>query len=481
MESEPTPPTCQARVLVVIASFGTANDRYLSRVINEYKSMPFKTKIVVLSNLEKISDPEIELKVGLPDKNPWSLPFGHKRVFADYIDEYDLFIYSEDDILIGERNIRAFAAISSRLEPHEIAGFLRVENDNANRKYFCDVHDFFHWDPSSVVTRGNYALAYFSNEHAACYILTNEQLKRAVNSGGFLVGPHQWKYDLLCTAATDVYTQCGWIKLIPISHLSEFCVEHLSHKYIGKLSLSYDDLQPQIDSLLQIRQNKQINNKLLPNDSKLKRGRYAKKYYEPRNDDIIPLIKNYNSRILSVGCGSGETEKHLSQLGHEVIALPLDSVISTKARRQGIEIIDGGILEACRRLRSERFDYILIEDILHLTLEPTEFLRAICSAMNQETFLIIHWTNMNSIKNLYVDITQFKFVGYLSDFELTGVHFISMRKFRQWCRTANITITQILPVHSKKSHGFRRYNYNFFDRILTDEFISVAKKATQGD
>jgi 2-polyprenyl-3-methyl-5-hydroxy-6-metoxy-1,4-benzoquinol methylase len=439
--------------------------------------MPFQTKIVVLSNLEKISDPEIEMKIGLPDKNPWSLPFGHKRVFADHIDEYDLFIYSEDDILITEQNIRAFTTISSCLEPHEIAGFFRIEYDNVNRKYFCDVHNHFHWHPNSVVTRGDYVLAYFSNEHAACYILTNEQLKRAVNSGGFLVEPHQWKYDLLCTAATDVYTQCGWTKLIAISHFPDFCVEHLSHRYIGKLSVSDDDLQPQIESLLQIRENKQSNNQLLPNSTKLIADRYCKNYYEPTNDDIAALIEGGNSRLLSIGCGSGETEQYLSQLGHEVIALPLDSVISARARRQGIEIIGGGILEACKRLRSERFDYIIIEDILHLTPEPTEFLRAVCSAMNQETTLIIHWTNMNNIRNLYVDVTQFRFVGRLSKFEATGVHFLSPRRFRRWCRAANISITRTLPVRSKKNHGSRKLRYDFFDRISTAEFISVAKKA----
>ena len=374
-------PTPQLKVLVVIASYGTTNDQYLLRIVDEYKSMPFETKIVLLSNLKKILDPSIEIKVGLPDKDPWSLPFGHKRVFADHIDEFDLFIYSEDDILITELNIRSFINVSLHLEAKEIAGFLRIEYDSSSNKYFCDVHHHFHWRSDSVVTRGDYTLAYFSNEHAACYILTNEQLRRAINSGGFLVDPHQWKYDLLCTAATDVYTQCGWTKLIPISHFPEFCVEHLSHKYVGKLSVSYDDLQPQIDSLLLLKNNKQ-STRLLLNSSKLIGDRYCKSYYEPENYNVISLIKRKHSRIMSVGCGSGETEQRLSQLGHEVIALPLDLVICTKARRQGIGIIDGGILEASKRLRSEPFDYIVIEDILHLMPEPAELLRAISGPMN---------------------------------------------------------------------------------------------------
>jgi SAM-dependent methyltransferase len=467
----------KARVLIVIASYGTANDRYLARVISEYKLMPFRIKIIVLTNSYKKVDPEIELKIGLPSKDPWSLPFGHQRIFAEHINEYDLFVYSEDDILIRERNIRAIVDITACLEPSEIAGFLRVEYDNNSRKYFCDIHNHFHWHTDSVVSRKEYTLAFFSNEHAACYMLTKEQLKTAINSGGFLVAPHCWKYDLLCTAATDVYTQCGWTKLIAISHLAEICVEHLSNKYVGKWGIGDDDLKRQIEYLMGIGEKKQRGNQLLPSSTNLLEDKYSKKYYEPANTEIVSLIKSGPCKILSIGCGLGRTEQCLSQLGHEVIALPLDLAISSKARDQGIEVLKGGLLEVYERLRSDAFDYVIIDDILNLMLDPTEFLRSISEAMKMETTLIVQWTNMSSIRNLYFDAKRSKYIGYFSSFEMARVHFLSMRIFRRWCKIANISIVQSFPVSQQSFSINSKRSYNFLDLMLASGFISVARKS----
>ena len=81
--------SCRLRLLVVIANYGTANDKYLSRVIDEYRSMPYSTDIVVLSNVPKDLGRNVQVIVGLPSKDPRSLPFGHKEVFANRINDYD--------------------------------------------------------------------------------------------------------------------------------------------------------------------------------------------------------------------------------------------------------------------------------------------------------------------------------------------------------------------------------------------------------
>ena len=113
------------KILVVIASYGLKNQAYLRRLIDEYTSMSYGIDIVILSNIPKELGSDIEVRVGLPAKNPWSLPFGHKKLFAERIDEYDLFIYSEDDTLIKQENIDAFLKVTKVLPENEIAGFLR--------------------------------------------------------------------------------------------------------------------------------------------------------------------------------------------------------------------------------------------------------------------------------------------------------------------------------------------------------------------
>ena len=53
-----------------------------SRLIEEYRSMSFKIDIVILSNIAKQFASDIEVIVGLPSRDPWSLPFCHKKLFA---------------------------------------------------------------------------------------------------------------------------------------------------------------------------------------------------------------------------------------------------------------------------------------------------------------------------------------------------------------------------------------------------------------
>src|SRR5215472_3320091 len=181
------------KILVAIANYGVKNDGYLSRVLSEYRSMSYQTDIVVLTNFEKDFGKDVEVVTRLPNKNPFSLPFGHKRIFAERKDAYDLFIYTEDDILITQRNIEAFLRVTRILPRQELAGFFRWEQYPSGRKYYPDAHLFYRWMPDSVKVIGGHTFARFTNDHSGCYALTRSQLAQAIASGGFLVPPHQHK------------------------------------------------------------------------------------------------------------------------------------------------------------------------------------------------------------------------------------------------------------------------------------------------
>ena len=69
------------KTLVAIANFGKKNEKYLLRLLEEYRTMiRYKVDIVVLSNIPKILGPDIEVIVGLPTKDPWSLPLWSQDV-----------------------------------------------------------------------------------------------------------------------------------------------------------------------------------------------------------------------------------------------------------------------------------------------------------------------------------------------------------------------------------------------------------------
>src|SRR5713101_1636843 len=136
--------------------------------------------------------------------------------------------------------------------------------------------------PDSVKVAAGHTFARFTNDHSGCFALTRSQLARAISSGGFLVPPHEHRHSLLETAATDPYTQCGFKKLICLSHFDEFMVRHLPNKYIGSaLGLDHKEFCVQVEALLRLRLNSHAEQPLLEPHTKVFHSEWSKNHYEP--------------------------------------------------------------------------------------------------------------------------------------------------------------------------------------------------------
>ena len=431
------------RILVAIASYGHGNDQYLARVVKEYRSMSCPVDIVLVSNVEKFASTGVECVVGLPTTDPWSLPFAHKRIFADRLQDYDLFIYSEDDILITERNILAFLEVNPALKAGEVAGFFRVEYGPNGEASYPEVHGHFRWDCSSVRTRGNDVLAQFTNEHSACYMLTRQQLADALASGGFLVEPHEGKYDLLCTAATDPYTQCGFKKLVPVSRIDEFLVHHLPNKYIGKFGVDRHELDAQIAELSRIAELEQKPMPLFSTETRLWHAEYSKDFYEPIVEEIVSAIPR-DANILSIGAGSAANERRMAEAGSRVVVIPIDPVIGSSPARHGIEVVQGNLAAARATIKSEKFDCLLYLNVLQYVREPPELLTLFLDLLVSGGTVVMSTPNLPYLRYLWHskpgDRARFKW----RDFETTGVHNTSSGRVRAWCRRSGLKVEKIL-------------------------------------
>ena len=319
------------RFLVAIASFGEKNLEFLKKIIHRYQSMAMDVDVVVLSNAPKNLGPTVRVIVGLPSKNPWSLPFGHKALFAENVERYDLFAYSEDDMDVTEKNIQAFLRVTPELKSREIAGYLRYEIGQSGIWSLPEVHAAFHWKPESIARRNGYTIGEFTNEHAAFYLLTQAQLREAITSGGFLRGPCVGRYDMLCTAATDPYINCGLRKVICVSALEDFLIHHVSNRYVGQLGLPLSSFKEQIKTIVDIGGKAHPASAICQTESKLLHGRWSKSYYEKTSEELLEMLPKSAKSVLSIGCGSGDTEVELKKHGIEVTAIPLDSIIGAAA------------------------------------------------------------------------------------------------------------------------------------------------------
>lgn len=468
----------QLKVLVAIASYGTSNDRYLNRILQEYRGMPYLVDIIVLSNVHKQLPDGVELRVGLPAKDPWSLPFAHKKIFADQLDRYDLFVYSEDDVLITESNLQAFLKACKVLPKEEVAGFLRFETGPLGEISYPEVHHRYHWRPDSVRTYGQDTFAYFTNEHSACYVLTREQLRQAIASGGFLVGPHSGKYDMLCAAATDPYTRCGLKKMICISRMDDFVVHHLPNKYVGKLGLLREDFQVQVEALQQVAQQPTLARDLLENGYECANWVFAKNYYEPVREDVLSLFPQGSHTVLSIGCGWGAAEQELQRRGKRVIAFPLDPIVAACVKARGVKTIECDLANAGDELESRKFDFVLISNLLHLRRDPVGMLNAVRNALSDKGVVIAVVPNLSSAQVLWKRILHKAGYEKLGHFESSGLQLTSIRTVKRWFTSSGFSVNTTIKITSNRALGVRKWTLGILDSVLAAELVFVAQRET---
>ena len=436
----------------------------------------FDIDVVVLSNIPKELPSNVEVIVGLPAKDPWSLPFGHKRVFAERVSDYDMFIYSEDDTLITEGNIRAFLSTVEYLPGDEVAGFIRYELDNTGKRYYSTIHSHFHWVPKSVKTTGPYTFARFTNDHSACYMLTREQLQAAIESGGFLVEPHQEKYDLLVTAATDPYTQCGFTKVICVSHLENFCLHHLPNPYIGRMGISSADLQQQLDALMTITTGRRSPQVLFDGQTSLKQGRWSKRYFEDVRNDILSLVPSWAKNVLSIGCGRGVTEAVLVDRGAQVTGVPLDTVIGACSEARGIEIVAPDFGMALDELSGRYFNCILFIDVLQHLHDPVNILSRYARLLSPDGVILVSVPNMNHFKVWY-DLLMQEFTWRQRwVFGESRLHFTTETMVKRWLKQGGIDVVKVVHGFDGRFCKFEDVAAGAFDCLLAPRLIFVGKK-----
>ncbi len=373
------------RTLVAIANYGTSHEAYCVQLIEAYQASGRDlgaVDIVVFSDTAKDYGSDVEVVVGLPESNPWSLPFGHRKLFYERRMSHDLYIYTEDDVLIGAGNVRVFLEATAVLPEDRIAGFLIFETDDCGRKYLVNAHGGYHWEPKSIETHGGHSFAYFTNEHSACYMLTAHQLHLAIASGGFVVPPHESSYDMLCSAANDPYTQCGLKKLICTSRIDDSLVCHLPNVYLrgqGRSTLlpmlSLSDLKLQIEEMtVAEEQGRDLQELGVRCSSKWQF--LHKQYQSAANTRGLEWIPQRHRRILSVGVGLGLTEAEFAVKGRVVWAVPLDDLMAVLIRKHNVHTTASDFSASLRQLAGQQFDVVLLAEILEYWPAPVSLLAA---------------------------------------------------------------------------------------------------------
>jgi len=242
-------------ILVVIVNYGTEQLQYLEQVVSELKSFKkYNVSIIVNSNIP-LDIEGIDMVNVIELDNYQFLPLTCKQVIWDHKDDFDVFLFGENDHLFKEHHIDKYLEYTNILPENRIAGLIQYE-ENETGKYYPAYHAHYDWDYNSVEEYEGKKFAHFTNLHQATFILTKEQLHKICEQYNFTQFFGQSGYSVKCKVNTDIYQFCGMKKMICISEFEDNLIHHLPNIYINgeqgrnKLGNHENKMQKSINKML---------------------------------------------------------------------------------------------------------------------------------------------------------------------------------------------------------------------------------------
>jgi hypothetical protein len=220
------------KVYVSIATYGTKNFPYLNKVIDTYKSMTEFECDIYVTGTSILSRPDITFITKIDPKNT---VFFHRSDILYVKDNYDLFIFTEDDILITEEVLKTFCRYDSILPIDTVLGQIRFEYADSNR-YLIDIWPYI--NGYNHIERKHFEIQsheFFTlkNPHQSSWILTKEKLKHVIDNTEFVI--EDTSSLGLESGATSIYSNweggpSGIIKKVyteNVTDLENSLIEHL--------------------------------------------------------------------------------------------------------------------------------------------------------------------------------------------------------------------------------------------------------------
>ena len=229
------------KILAVLVNFGTEQLDYLEQVVSELKLFK-KYEVTVIVNSNILLDIKGIDKVNVIELGNYQLlPLTCRKVIWENRNDYDVFIYGENDHLFKEHHVDKHLEYEKILPKDRITGLMQYEINDKKELYYPAYHARYDWDMDSVEIYGGLKFAHFTNLHQATFILSKNQLLKIGILNDFTNFMGQSYYSWKCKVNTDIYQFGGMKKLICISEFDDNLIHHLPNIYIsgdrGRLKL----------------------------------------------------------------------------------------------------------------------------------------------------------------------------------------------------------------------------------------------------
>jgi len=220
------------KILFVLVNYGDEQINFLKEVVSEIKKFKkYETKIILHSNIETNVEGIDNTIIfdNLPDYQ--LLPLTCRKTIWENRENFDVFVYGENDHLFKENHIDKHIEYSKILPEDRISGLIQYEQ-NDDGLFYPAYHAHYEWEFDNIEKYDNKVFAHFTNLHQATFILTQKQLHKIGYEHDFTKFFGESHYSKKCKVNTDLYQFTSYKKLICISEFKENLIHHLPNLYI---------------------------------------------------------------------------------------------------------------------------------------------------------------------------------------------------------------------------------------------------------
>ena len=426
-------------VLFVLVNYGYEQIKFLEKVVSEIKNFKnYNVKIIVNSNVG-LNIPGID-KVNIFNNlsDYQLLPLTCRKTIIEYKNQYDLFVYGENDHLFKEFHLDNHLEYSSILPNNRISGLIQYEESENGLKHYPAYHKEYEWDFSSVEEYSGLKFAHFTNHHQASFILTKEQLNFISEKHDFSNFFGDSNYSLKCKVNTDIYQLSGLKKMICISEFKDNLIHHLPNLYIngdlGRNKSQSSDNQRMKSSLITLFTNKSEANKklsiIIPTFNNVE-------FIKECLSSVIKSVKSLNCEIL---VGIDDCKKTLNFVEKEIF----DSRIRFFYFSQNV----GPYIVKNTLVKNSNSETILFFDSDDVMCE--NMVEEILRMQSFNDFVRPKYNNFNGVTPTNNPVNKEKLFGE-GVFSIKKSLFLSMNGFEGWRTTADTDFIGRLYKNSRKS------------------------------
>ena len=192
---------------------------------------------------------------------------------------------------------------------------------------------------------------------------------------------------------------------------------------------------------------------------------------------LADLIKE-NSKVLDVGCGSGELLQHLKTYKNiSGRGIEIDNHLVSKALKRGLAVMQGDADNDLEHYPSNSFDYVILSQTLQVTKSPHLVLKELKRIAK---FVLVSVPNFGYYENrIYLAVRGKMPVTKTLSYEwynTPNIHFCTIKDFKNLSRELDFIIEKEIYINDELPFfNILKFN-NFFNNLFAKYGIFLLKR-----